>query len=76
LQGEVHRGSIGFETLVEEFHFKVEEFHLEVEASDSGTIGRETTLILGYLVGDREENGSVAPKGYDYVPCGVCFNCG
>jgi hypothetical protein len=44
----------GFETLVEKFHFKVEEFHLEVEASDSGTIGRETTLALGYLVGDSQ----------------------
>jgi hypothetical protein len=37
-----------------------------VEASDSGTRGRETTLALGYLVGDREESRSVAPKGYDY----------
>jgi hypothetical protein len=51
---------------VNKFHFKVEEFHLEVEASDSETIGTETSLALGYLVGDREENGSVAPKWYDY----------
>jgi hypothetical protein len=45
---------------------KVEEFHLQVEASDSETIGRETTLAIDYLVGDREESGCVALKGYIY----------
>jgi hypothetical protein len=48
LQGGVHRGSIEFETLVDEFHLKVEEFQLEVEAFDSETKVGETTLTLGY----------------------------
>ncbi|KAK2450625.1 hypothetical protein QL285_009738 [Trifolium repens] len=66
LQGGVHSVVTGFETLVE--------FQFEVESSDSGTRGGKPTLALGYLAGDREESGSVAPFGYDcedlvgYVP--------
>jgi hypothetical protein len=50
---------------VEEFHLEVEDFQLEV-ASDSETIGGETTLTIGYQEGDMEKSDSVAPKWYDY----------
>ena len=36
------------------------ETQFEVESSKSG---RLSTLTLGYLIGDREENGCVEPKG-------------
>jgi hypothetical protein len=55
LQGGEHSGHTGFETLVEESRF-------EVEPSDSGTRGRLSTVALGYLMGDRDESGIVAPK--------------
>ncbi|MCI59966.1 hypothetical protein A2U01_0081221, partial [Trifolium medium] len=54
LQGGKHGGY----TLVET-QFKVESF-------DSGTRRRRSTLALGYLKGDKEESGIVAPKGYGY----------
>jgi hypothetical protein len=40
----------------------VEETQFKVESSDSGTRRRRSTLTLVYLMGDREENGIVAPK--------------
>jgi hypothetical protein len=54
-----------FETSVEETQFKV-------ESSDSGTRRRRSTLTLGYLMGDREESGIVAPKWYGYEAL-VCY---
>ncbi|MCI50298.1 hypothetical protein A2U01_0071542, partial [Trifolium medium] len=45
LQGGEHGGY----TLVET--------RFEVESSDSGIKGRQSTLALGYLMGDREESG-------------------
>jgi hypothetical protein len=50
----------------------VEESQVEVEPSDSGTRGRLSTIALGYLIGDREESGIVAPKWYDYEDH-VCY---
>ncbi|MCI56135.1 hypothetical protein A2U01_0077386, partial [Trifolium medium] len=32
----------------------------------SGTRRRQSTLALGYLMGDRVESGIVAPKWYGY----------
>ncbi|MCI10336.1 CC-NBS-LRR resistance protein, partial [Trifolium medium] len=51
LQGGEHGGC----TLVET--------QFEVESSNSG---RQSTLTLGYLIGDREESGSVEPKGCNH----------
>ncbi|MCI48597.1 hypothetical protein A2U01_0069840, partial [Trifolium medium] len=65
LQGGRHSGYTGFETLVEENRF-------EVESSDSGTRRRQSTLAVGYLMGDREESGIVAPKWYGYRAF-VCY---
>jgi hypothetical protein len=42
----------------------VEESQFKVEPSDSWTRGIQ--LALRYLMVDREENGIVAPKWYDY----------
>ncbi|CAJ2635851.1 unnamed protein product [Trifolium pratense] len=39
------------------------ETQFEVESSNSG---RQSTLALGYLIGDREESGIVEPKGDDH----------
>ncbi|CAJ2666798.1 unnamed protein product [Trifolium pratense] len=39
------------------------ETQFEVESSNSG---RQSTLTLGYLIGDREEGGSVEPKRDDH----------
>ncbi|MCI63504.1 hypothetical protein A2U01_0084761, partial [Trifolium medium] len=55
LKGERHSGHTSFEALVEETRF-------EVESSDNGTRRRQSTLALGYLMGDREKSGIVAPK--------------
>ncbi|MCI78658.1 hypothetical protein A2U01_0099929, partial [Trifolium medium] len=42
------------------------ETRFEVESSDSETRGRQSTLALGYLMGDKDESGIVEPKGDDH----------
>ncbi|PNX58698.1 hypothetical protein L195_g051043 [Trifolium pratense] len=69
LQGGRHSGYTGFEALVEQTQFEVESF-------TSGTKRRRSTLTRGYLIGDREESGIVAPKWCDYGVLVLCFNCG
>ncbi|MCI78284.1 hypothetical protein A2U01_0099554, partial [Trifolium medium] len=43
-----------------------------VESSDSGTRRRQSTLAYGYLMGDKDESGSVATKEYVYGDL-VCY---
>ncbi|MCI43456.1 hypothetical protein A2U01_0064693, partial [Trifolium medium] len=62
LQGGEHSGY----TLVET--------RFEVESFDSETKGRQSTLALGYLMGDMEENGIVAPKGDDHGALVCCVS--
>ncbi|MCI95003.1 hypothetical protein A2U01_0116301, partial [Trifolium medium] len=33
---------------------------------ESSNSGRQSTLALGYLIGDREQSGIVGPKGCDH----------
>ncbi|MCI54279.1 hypothetical protein A2U01_0075528, partial [Trifolium medium] len=45
-----------------------------MESSDSGTRRRQSTLAFGYLMGDREESGIVAPKGDDHGDLVCCVS--
>ncbi|PNX64636.1 hypothetical protein L195_g062213, partial [Trifolium pratense] len=46
------------------------ETRFEVESSNSG---KQSTLALGYLIGDREESGIVEPEGMTMETLWVMF---